>query len=69
MSIGFYIAFVWFLLVGVSGCTTFYQNSGSVNRACKSGVHSYDDGSTQFICNDPQNINLPKNVGKDHTGD
>ena len=48
LGFGFFIAFVWLLIAG--GCTTFYENSSSVNRACRSGVESYSDGTTEFKC-------------------
>lgn len=43
------ILLIIFIIMAV-GCTTFYQNSTSVNRACKSGIKEYDDGTTNFSC-------------------
>lgn len=38
------------VLMSCVSCTTFYQNSSSVNKACKSGVQEYDDGTVNFKC-------------------
>jgi hypothetical protein len=52
-----FLGLVWVLIFGAcTGCTTFYQNSGSVNRACKSGVAEYSDDITSFKCFDRKEV-------------
>jgi hypothetical protein len=47
-------------LIVITGCTTFNSNENGVRRACRSGVESYDDGSTNFKCfqKEPTNAHL-----------
>lgn len=52
-----FLGLLYVLIFGacLTGCSTFFQNSNSVNRACKSGVAEYDDGTTTFTCKDTVN--------------
>lgn len=54
-----FAVFIWVLIFGttlmvINGCTSFQLNSDGIKRACKSGVESYDDGSTSFKCQTKQ---------------
>ena len=57
-----FMVFVWIVIFGaaLTGCTTFNSNENGVRRACKSGVESYDDGTTNFKCfqKEPTNAHL-----------
>jgi len=46
----FAIALIWVLLFGA--CSTLNVNQNAVVKACKNGVSTYDDGSTNFTCKD-----------------
>ena len=48
-----FLGLVWVLLFGA--CTTFNLEERGLDKACKSGVAQYDNGSTSFKCKEDKN--------------